>query len=508
MIINRKKNSIRGTFFGIILKIIQIVFPFAIRTIFINTLGIQYLGLNSLFTAILQVLNLAELGVSSALVFSMYKPIAEDDKEKICQLMNLYRLCYRIIGLVILGIGLIIIPFLPKLISGTIPSDINLYVIYLMNLSATVLSYWLFAYRNSLFTAHQRNDIISIITICVNFMTYIIQIVALLSLRNYYLYLTINILGQILINIVVAVASKKYFPEYVPKGRLPIEERKIISKKVRDLFTAKIGAVINNSADSIVISSFLGLEVLAVYQNYYYIVSSLMAIFSIFFGSCSAGIGNSLVVRNEEDNKKMLYNINYIVFMALNFCCCCLVNLYQPFMQKWVGQDYMLNFSFVLLFALYLFAEEAPRTLIVFKDAGGIWKEDRFRPLLSASVNLILNLILTNFIGLYGIIISTIFAIMFISTPWLIVNINNRQLKINIKIYIIKFISYTIVIIINVTITYMICRNIWMENVWMTILARLVICTLVSNISFVLVFLKTEENKYVFQFTERIIKKR
>lgn len=508
MIINRKKNAIRGTFFGIILKIIQILFPFIIRTIFINTLGVQYLGLNSLFTAILQVLNLAELGVSSALVFSMYKPIVDDDKEKICQLMNLYRTYYRIIGLVILAAGLILLPFIPNLISGSIPSDINIYIIYIMNLSATVLSYWLFAYRNSLFNAHQRNDIISIITLCVNLATYAMQIIMLVVFSNYYLYLTINISGQILINIISALASKKYYPEYTPKGTLPKEERRIIGKKVRDLFTAKIGSVINNSADSLVISSILGLELLAIYQNYYYVISSLMAMFNIFFAACNAGIGNSLVLRNKEENRKLLYNINHIVFMAINFCCCCLVNLYQPFMEKWVGQDYMLNFGFVLLFALYLYAEEAPRTLIVFKDAGGIWKEDRFRPLLSACTNLIFNLIFTRFIGLYGIIISTIFAFMFVSYPWVIVNIDKRLFRIDIKRYIIRVIIYTVVIIADVAITYSICRFVSLNNVWMTIVVRLLICTIIPNAIFMLVFVKTEENRYLFQFTEKIKIKR
>ena len=160
MIINRKKNAIRGTFYGFILKVIQILFPFVIRTIFIRTLGAEYLGLNSLFTAILQVLNLAELGISSALVFSMYRPIANNETEKICQLLNLYKQYYRLVGLVIMVAGLAISPFLTYLIKDTPPADINLYVIYFMNLAATVLSYWLFAYRASLFTAHQRNDVV------------------------------------------------------------------------------------------------------------------------------------------------------------------------------------------------------------------------------------------------------------------------------------------------------------------------------------------------------------
>ncbi len=505
MKIDRKRNAIAGTMTGTVLKIFQILIPFIIRTIFIRTLGIDYLGLNSLFTSILQVLNLAELGVSSALVFSMYKPIAEDDQEKICQLMNLYKVYYRIIGLIILGIGLVLLPFIPKLISGDVPSDINIYVIYLMNLMATVLSYWLFAYRNSLFTAHQRNDVVNTITIFTSFTTYALQIVSLLTLKNYYLYLGINIFGQILLNIVTAIASKKFYPQYKPEGKLPKEERRAIMTKVRDLFTAKIGGVINNSADTIVISAFIGLELVAIYQNYYYIVSSIMAFFTIFYNACTAGIGNSLIVRNEDENRQLLFNINHINFMALNFCCTSLVCLYQPFMKLWVGEEYMLDFSFVILFAIYLFAEEVARPMIYFKDAGGIWKEDRFRPLTSALVNLILNLILVQFIGLYGIIISTICAFLFVSLPWVIVNINKCLFPINIKKYIKKFAGYTLLIIFDVTLTYGICNLISISSDILTLVVRALICIVVPNTIFSAVFNKTKENQYLLDTFKSII---
>ena len=154
MKIEKTKNASRNIIFGILMKIYQILLPFAIRTIIMYTIGVEYLGLNSLFTSILQVLNLAELGVGSAMIFSMYKPIAEDDSITICALMALYRLYYRIIGGVILVAGLVLTPFIPKLISGSVPPDMNIYILYLLNLLATVLTYWLFAYKNSILQAH------------------------------------------------------------------------------------------------------------------------------------------------------------------------------------------------------------------------------------------------------------------------------------------------------------------------------------------------------------------
>lgn len=505
MKIERTKNAINGTVTGISVKVLQLVFPFVIRTIFIKTLGIEYLGLNSLFTSILQVLNLAELGVSSALVFSMYRPIAEDNGEKICQLMALYRRYYRIIGGIILIAGLLTVPILPHLIKGSPPKDINLYVIYLMNLISTVLSYWMFAYRNALFTAHQRLDIVNIVCFAVSILTYALQIAALLSFNNYYYYLSINIISQIVLNSVTAMLSKKYYPQYSPKGQLPKEEQIIINKKVRDLFTAKVGSVVNNSADALVISAFLGLRIVAVYQNYYYIVSSLMAFFSIFFTACTAGIGNSLVLNCPNENRMLLHRLNHILFAALNFCCPCLICLLQPFMKLWVGENYMLNFSYVILFAIYLFVEESPRAMLNFKDAGGIWKEDRFRPLATALTNLCLNLILVNYIGLYGVLLSTVVSFVVIGFPWLVRNINKCLFEIDIPEYCKRYCCYILVTAASSTACYFICNQISIPSAILELIIKLAVCTVVSTLFFAAVFRKREETDYIVHLMKRVL---
>lgn len=222
-----------------------------------------------------------------------------------------------------------------------------------------------------------------------------------------------------------------------------------------------------------------------------------MAMFTIFFNACTAGIGNSLIVNKEEHNIELFYNINHIAFIAINYCCACFVSICQPFMQLWVGKQYELDFPFVILFAVYLFAEEAPRTLIAFKDAGGIWKHDRFRPLLSACINLTLNLILTPIIGLYGIILSTIFALMFVAYPWLIINLNNRLIQIGIKKYLLKVLLYIIFISVSASLSYWICNLIELQLIPIAIFIRLLIATTVSTIVFMVAFWKTNENKYL-----------
>lgn len=236
MRLQRTRNAKKGIFYGTLSNMYSILMPFVMRTVLLYTLGVEYLGLNSLFASVLEVLNLAELGVGSAMVYSMYKPIAEDDYHKICATMRLYRRYYRIIGLVVCAAGLALAPFLPKLIHADLPEDVNLYALYFLYLGATVLSYWLFAYKNCLLGAYQRRDVYSKIAIASNTLKYVLQILALLLTHNFYLYILAILLSQIANNIVTSLVADRMFPGLRPRHELPREEVKAINGRVRDLF--------------------------------------------------------------------------------------------------------------------------------------------------------------------------------------------------------------------------------------------------------------------------------
>ena len=388
MKIERTKNASRNIVFGLGLKIYQIVVPFLMRSAMLYFMGVEYLGLNSLFTSILQVLNLAELGVGAAMVYSMYKPIAEDDNDTLCALLLLYKKYYAIIGGVIAFFGICFTPFLPKLIKGNVPDSINIYILYLLNLGATVLSYWLYAYKNSVLQAHQRNDVVSKINICTDTVKYIIQILVLWLFKNYYLYVITILTTQTLSNIVTAYFANKIFPKVVPRGNLEKEKIKAIQKRIRDLFTSKLGAVVVNSADTVVISAFLGLKVLAIYQNYFFIIFSIIGLLDVIFVSCMAGIGNSLIVEDKNKNFNDLNTFLFLIVWISGIVTCCLLNVFQPFIKLWTGESLMLEYGCVICFCIYFFMYEVNRLLNMYKDAGGIWHEDRFRPLVTALCNL------------------------------------------------------------------------------------------------------------------------
>lgn len=496
MKLERSKNASRNIIFGSLLNIYSMMLPFVSRTVLIKVLGMEYVGLNSLFTSVLSVLNLAELGVGSAMVFSMYKPIAEDNKEKICALMRLYRTYYRIIGCVILVVGLALLPFIDKLVKGgKLPDDLNIYVLYLIHLLSTVVTYMLFAYKNSILTAHQRLDIGKKVSIVLLTIQYALQVGLLLVTKNYYLYIIVILVIGIANNIIIAFFSDKLYPEFKPRGTIPVEEKKAINKRIRDLFTSKIGGVIVDQSDTIVISSFIGLSILGVYQNYYFILTSIYAFIKIILSSCTAGIGNSLVTESSEKNFNDLKRLTFLMSATAGFCACCLGCLYQPFISLWVGEENTLDYSFVILFCIYIYVRTINQMLITFKDAAGIWHEDRFRPLVVGLANLALNLILVQVIGLYGIILSTVLSWVVIGFPWLCHNVFTVLFKGRAKEFIVVLLKCLFVNLISFALCFGISYVISINSLILTIIVRLIICIFGVCCLYYMFFRRTDEFK-------------
>ena len=479
--LDRTKNAGRNIFYGSAIKVYQIVIPFLLRTAMIYYMGMEYIGLNGLFGSILQVLNLAELGIGSAMVFSMYKPIAENDDATICALLKLYRIYYRIVGLIILTAGILLLPFLSYLINGNVPAGINIYYLYLLNLGATILSYWLFAYRNSILIAYQRNDIISKVAAVAITLEYAFQLIAIIGFHSYYYYLTAKLFSQIIQNIIIAFIAKRMFPQYTPKGKLEIGVIIDINQRVKDLFTAKIGGVIVNSVDTIVISAFLGLYILGIYNNYYYILTSVIGFMYVIFSACTAGIGNSLVTETTEKNYFDFQVFSLIICWISGFCTCSLLCLYQPFMLFWIkDRNLMFGDKEVICFCAYFFVYELAAMMIQYKDASGMWHEDRFRPLVTALTNLAMNIFLVKYIGILGILLSTVFSFVFVGIPWLIRNIFKIIFKRSAIPYVRKLVFYLFIVMMSCVFTYIVCAQVSISGL-LGLVIRGVLCFVISN---------------------------
>lgn len=415
----RTKNSTRNMAFGIISRMITVLFPFITRTLILYRLGAEYVGLSGLFTSLLSVLSVSELGFGSAVVFCMYKPVAESKEEDICQLLALIRKVYKIIGAFILVAGFVLLPFLRFFIKGDCPPDINPSVLYVLYLVNTVSSYLLFAYKETILTAYQRKDLVYKIQIIAELVKYAAQIIILLIYPNYYLFTMFLLISTILNSVLIGIVSKKAYPSLAPKGKLSKAYSGILKKKVGSLAASSISSTLVNAADNIVISAGIGLTMVTIYGNYHYISSSILAFLLIIFVSLTSSIGNSLVTENQEKNYTVFQTLWFGLSWRIIWCSVCMLCLFQPFMTIWVKKSELLLEMPVVIMVVALFFSNACNQFFstIYIHAAGLWNKTYLFRIGASLLNLILDIVLVHYFGVAGIVFASLFAYLFISLP-------------------------------------------------------------------------------------------
>lgn len=501
----RTQNSIRNITYGLVNRIVSILFPFIVRTIFIRFLGEEYLGLNSLYSSILQVLNLADLGFASAIVASMYKPIADGDVAKVSALMNLYKKLYKIIGIAILTVGIVLTPFIDKLINGTPPTGVNIYILWLLYLFNTVVSYLFFAYKVSLINANQRNDIPEKIGAICRIIISILQIIVVAVFKSIYLYVFLTIINSIIYNLWCSFECNRRFPQYTCTGRLDTETQKNITKNVGALALQKIGNTVSVSLDSIVISAFLGLTMVAIYGNYYYIVSAIATFINLIYGAVTASIGNSIVTETPEKNYNDLRKFFFLNTWLIGWCSICFICLFQDFMIVWMGENLLFGIATVLCLVLRFYFEQIRKVVLTYKDAAGMWWADKWRPLVGCVINLTLNIVLVKIIGVAGVMISTVISYAFVEMPWETHVLFKNYFKQSEKNYYIEMVNITLAMVIAGVVTYYVCSFITLNHI-AAIVVKLVICIALPNIIFILLNIRNKDFKLSMQFLTQVIK--
>lgn len=464
--------------------------PFFVRTILIKTLGIEYLGVNSLFTAVLQVLNLTELGFGSAAIFAMYKPIAEDDYSTVGAILFYLRKVYKYIGIIIMGIGICFIPFLKYLISDHVSVDINITILFLIYLFNTAISYFLFAHKKSLLIALQCNHMVSKVNYFVNTSLYLLQMLVLFIIPNYYIYVLLIPISTIISNMICSYIVDTKYGQWLVKTQLSPLIAKKIKAKLFPLMSSKLAGVFIHSTDTLVISSFLGLKETAIYSNYYYIITAVCSIIIVAQEAMQSGIGNALVVDSHDkimgDFKLFGFINNWIAVV----CTTCLLCLYQPFMEIWVGKNLILPFKMVILFCAYFYSIIAIRIPVIYRDAAGIWKEDMLRCYLSCLLNIILNIILVQHIGLYGAIVSSVLVGLLID-PWIAKTLYQVVFNGSSRHFYFQYLKTLIITFIIGSICFHICY-ITFDGIW-GLLLKLIVCITLPNILLYLLYKNDEQ---------------
>lgn len=486
----RTTNAVRNIICGMMNRVIVILLPFINRTALVYILGASYLGLDSLFLSILQMLNIAELGFSSAIVFNMYKPIAEDNYTEINALLKLYRTVYRIIGCVVLVVGVIIIPFLPKLIRSDLPSDLNLYSLYMIYLVNTVLGYWLFSYKKSLLSAYQREDIISNINSVIIIMKTGLQISMIYFFHLYYLYVLILPLTTVIENFIVAYYAHELYPQCIPCGTIKVSVKKSIQKRLYGLMIQKVCSTSRNSLDSIVVSAFVGLNSVSIYGNYYCVMVGIHGLLLTVANAITAGVGNSVAKESIEKNHSDMLKINFIYMWFASNLTICLLCVYQPFMKLWMGENMMFEINAVIALCIYFYALCIGDIRFVYTTATGLWYEGRYRAVLESITNLVLNILLGKYFGIVGIIAATIISILVINFGYGSTIIYTYYFK-NKKahIYYLYHFYFAAVTGIVGTICYRLCGYVKAQGI-LQIVVNAIICIVVTNCSLFIAYCK------------------
>ena len=492
----RTKYSIKNSITQFINNIITIIVLFISQTLFIRILGIEYNGLNGLFSNILTILNLFELGIGSSITYNLYKYIKNNDKETIKSIMYFYKKSYNCIAILVFIVGLLFIPFLNYIVKVSL--NINIYIIYLLFLINTVSTY-LINYKRNLLIASQKNYIINIINIIYIIVLNIIQIIILYMTKNYYLYLIINIICTIIENIMINIITNKLYPYIKEKQKEPLKKeiKENIINRVKALIIHKTSGAVTNGTDNILISIFLGITTVGIYTNYNYIITSVKKLFGNIISTLTPSIGNLLIENNKEKNYQIFKKIRFLNFWITVFTSTCLLLLTEPFIKIWIGKDYLISKSVLLVLIINYFQTMMRTTYGSFKDAAGIWIEDKYIPILQLSINLISSIILVKLIGLKGIFIGTILSSLVLwcySYPkYVYINLFNKKIKSYIK----ETLTHILIFISITTISYI--TNIYSNNIITTLLISITI----PNIILLLIYVKSEEYKY---YKELILK--
>lgn len=501
---SRTENSIINSAMSIVTQVLTVVLNFAVKTVFIKMLSDEYLGVNGLFTNIITMLSLADLGIGIAIPYSLYKPLAKKDEHKINVLMNFYKKVYTIIGIAVLLIGLSLTPFLGLIIKD-IPKNVpHLSLIYILFVIHSASSYF-FVYKKFLIDSDQKGYITSRIIFTFSTLLSIIQIILLVTTKNYILFLLSSIILVIIQNIYISSKANKLYPFIRNKTdeKLEKEDMEGIKKNVSSLFIYKVGTVIMNGTDNIIISKFIGLIIVGFYSNYVLIINSITTVLNQIFNAITSSIGNLVVTTNKKRSKEVYDNLNFANFWLYALFGVCIIVLINPFINIWIGKKYVMGFSIVFLLVLNFYVLGMQSVTNSFRNAYGLFWIAKYRPIIMVIINIVISVVLVQFIGIEGVLIGTLISRL-VTTAWLDPYIVHKYgFEISPKSYYIDYLKYLVIFIaISIILNYFVSM-IAINNIFILILIAILVVISV-NVILVLLFFKTSEFNYFYDKIKKI----
>lgn len=503
---SRTLNTIKNTSLGLIAQLITICINFINRTIFIYFLGAEYLGLSGLFSNILSMLSLAELGIGVAISFSLYKPLSENDIRKTKALMNFYQLAYRIIGTVILALGLCLIPFLNVLIKER-PAIPYFELIYILFLANTVISYF-FTYKRSLLSADQKEYINTINRTVFAIIQSVGQFFVLLIFKNYLMYLLVVIVCTLLSNIRISHQCNKLYP-YLKDNeeKLTPKETGVLIKYVGAQLSHKVGGIVVSGTDNILTTALVcnGLIIVGLYSNYLLLINTIRSIITMFFTSVTASVGN-LNAEGDTEKSKGIFNKMFFLNMCFyGITSSCVFNLANDFINIWVGKEYLLSSVIVLIMVTNYYMTGMRQTCITFNTTLGLFWNDRFKPWIEAIINLLASIMLIRHFGFAGVLLGTLVSTLTTSfwvEPYILYKHGFEKKLVD---YFARYLQYTLTTIFAAVISNMLTKFIIVTSIWLWLIKAVVVLA-ISTIVVVVIFKEKDEFRGLEIIAESIIK--
>lgn len=506
---SRTANSIRNSFFAILENGVSNIASFICRTVFIYVLGKTYLGFSGLFSDILTLLSLGELGVGTAILHSMYEPASKNDIKTVAGMLNLYKKIYHTIGICVFGVGLCLTPFLDFFVSD-IPNMPELPYIYILYLLNTSLSYF-FIYKKSILIVYQQSYIFSIILMMSVVTQNVVQIIALLLTKNFLIYLLIQVLFTLIANFSVSkYVDRNYeFLEKYKKCNLDKCRKYKIFSDVKAMFVSKLSSAVVTSTDNLLISKFVSTVVLGLYSNYTLFTTMLRTIVTKIFEALTGSVGNLVVSENKTQVYKSFRGIWFVNYWIVAFSCSTLFALVNPFINIWIGETYILNIEIVILICFNLYMRLIRNTFLTFIDTYGLFKELRIKCISEALINLIVSLILLIplKLGVVGVLLGTSISNIltnFWFEPYLLFT---KKFDKKMTVYFGAFIKYFIVAVFTAIASYLVCDVFIVQSNIIWFIIRMIFCILFNNLMYCLVFNRDEEFLYFIQAIKKVIRR-
>lgn len=491
----RTERSVKNISVSLFTQLLNILFQFVLRTIFIMVLSKEYLGLNGLFSNILSCLSFAELGFGAAITFSLYKPLANNDYKAIAGIMNYFKIVYYCVACFVLIVGTLLTPFLPYLINGT-PSISNIYLIYILFVINSSLSY-LGIYKSTLIIADQRKDIVDKNNIVFKLLQLFLQGLILLTTHNYNLYLLIQIIMTVLCNFSISIIVDRRYNYLKAMGNEVISDnvRDEIKNNVRATLLHKIGAVVIFSTDNILLSKFFGLIIVGLYSNYYLIINTLSILTGQIQSSIVASVGNLGVTESSEKKMLVFHRYMFVNFWIFSFTSSCLISLFNPFVEIWLGKDFLLPYSVVSILVFNYFITGLRSASATFNNAFGLFWHTRQLPIIESFLNIVLSIIFACSFGYIGIFIGTSVSSLLTGIWYEPYVLYKMAFNVSPKKYYLKLVEYSSVAFICALISFLIINCVEISGI-VGITLKFIIAIIIPNLILFLIYYKSKRFIY------------